>query len=174
MSDPRYPIGQFAYNRAAGSAERAVAVAAIAELPERLAAAARGLSDEQLDTPYREGGWTLRQVVHHLADSHVNAWVRMKLTLTAPHPTIVPYDEAAWARLPDAALPVEVSLRLLAALHARWDTLWRSLSDSDWSRTFRHPEYDRDLSLDWMVQMYAWHGRHHVAHITSTRERHGW
>ncbi len=133
-----------------------------------------GLSPEQLDTPYRPGGWTVRQVVHHVPDSHINSYIRFKLALTEPEPTIKPYDEALWAELADTpATPVEVSLTLLDSLHGRWVPLLRSLSGADFARQFRHPELGM-VRLDGNLALYAWHGRHHVAHITSLRERMGW
>jgi hypothetical protein len=128
-----------------------------------------------LDTPYREGGWTLRQVVHHVPDSHLNAFCRLKLALTENEPTIRPYDESLWAKLDDVRLtPIEVSLTLLESLHARWMTLFRSMKPADFRRTMRHPEHEGALTLDWLVAMYAWHGRHHVGHITAARKRLGW
>ena len=147
----------------------------IAAAPVRMREAVRGLSEQQLDTPYRDGGWTVRQVVHHVPDSHLNAYCRLKLALTEDEPTIRPYDEATWAELEDSrSTPIEVSLTLLESLHARWVGLLRSLKDDDFRRTFRHPEHGGVQTLDWLVAMYSWHGRHHVGHITSLRERHGW
>ena len=137
--------------------------------------AIRGLNEKQLDTPYRDGGWTVRQVVHHVPDSHLNAYTRVKLALTENAPTIKPYDEAAWAALPDSrSTPIETSLRMLEALHERWTGLLRSMKPEDFQRRFTHPEHGKTFTLDWLVAMYAWHGRHHVAHITSLRERMGW
>ena len=144
------------------------------EHPAELRAAVHGLSPEQLDTPYRLEGWTVRQVVHHLPDSHMNSFIRFKLALTEEEPTIKPYDEDLWARLGDVRnTPVEVSLRLLESLHQRWVVLLRSLGDEDWPRKFRHPELGV-MSLERNLALYAWHGRHHVAHITALRERMGW
>jgi hypothetical protein len=175
MNDPRYPIGKFQRHDVLSANERRDAIDIIAATPARLRAAISGLSEEQLDTRYRDGGWTVRQVVHHLPDSHLNAYTRLKLALTEDEPTIRPYDEAAWAGLDDSRLtPVEVSVTLLESLHARWVTLLRSMRDDDFRRTLRHPDHGGGLSLDWLVAMYAWHGRHHVAHITSTGERLGW
>jgi uncharacterized damage-inducible protein DinB len=146
----------------------------IADAPSELKAAVQGLNDKQLDTPYREGGWTVRQVVHHLPDSHMNSYVRFRLALTEDEPTIKPYNEHLWAELSDArTAPITLSLQLLESLHERWVILLRSLKPADFSRTFRHPEHGaRDL--DWLLQLYAWHGRHHVAHITSVREKLKW
>jgi uncharacterized damage-inducible protein DinB len=132
-----------------------------------------GLSEQQLETPYRDGGWTVRQVVHHVADSHVNSYVRFKLAMTEEEPTIKPYMEDRWAELADSKSPVEVSLSLLDSLHKRWNLLLRSFQSSDWQRTFRHPEMGL-LTLDQTLALYSWHGRHHVAHITTLRDRMGW
>ena len=175
MTDPRYPIGKFQMEEEplTGDARRRW-IDQIAEAPRRLREAVRGLSEERLDTPYRPGGWTVRQVIHHLPDSHVNAYVRFKLTLTEVEPTIKTYDEARWAELADAReTPIEVSLDLLGSLHARWVVLLRSLSAEDFGRKLRHPEWGV-MSLDRSLGLYAWHGRHHVAHITSLAERLGW
>ena len=172
--DLRYPIGRFKTHAAISSGERADAIATLAELPEQLRNATDGLSAAQLSTPYREGGWTVRQVVHHVPDSHMNSFIRCKLALTEEEPTIKPYDEDSWARLGDVRnTAVEVSLSLLESLHQRWVVLLRSLRDEDWSRNFRHPELGL-MSLEKNLALYAWHGRHHVAHITALRERRGW
>jgi hypothetical protein len=147
----------------------------IAATPGKLRIAVAGLDRAQLDTPYREGGWTVRQVIHHVPDSHLNAYVRLKLALTEDGPVIRPYDEALWAALEDSRqTPVEVSLTLLDSLHARWVTLLRSLGADDFRRTLRHPDHSGILTVDWLTALYAWHGRHHVAHVTSLRERLGW
>ena len=133
-----------------------------------------GLSDGQLDTPYRPGGWTVRQVVHHVPDSHLNAYCRFKLALTEQNPTIKPYDEAAWAKVADTArTPPGVSLTMLDALHTRWVILLESMTAADFGRPLKHPEKG-SITLDWMLQLYAWHGRHHAAHITELRKREGW
>ena len=145
----------------------------IADTPGRLREAVRGLAGPQLDTPYRPGGWTVRQVVHHLPDSHVNSYVRLKLALTEESPVIRPYDEARWAMLPDAAAPLELSLDLLEHLHARWLYLWRRLTEGEWARTLLHPDLG-PMRVDELLAFYAWHGGHHVAHITSLRLRRGW
>jgi uncharacterized damage-inducible protein DinB len=173
MKDQRYPIGVFTPVDPS-PAVRQQAIAEIAAMPARLADAVEGLNDDRLDTPYRSGGWTVRQVVHHVADSHINAFVRFKLALTEERPTVAGYDEKKFAELPDARLPVDVSLQLLRALHGRWVALYKDMPDDAWARTFRHPEYPEPLTLDWQVQMYAWHSRHHVAHITALRQREGW
>jgi uncharacterized damage-inducible protein DinB len=172
-TDPRYPIGKFRKTEDVTDAQRRASMGAVAEAPSKLKAAVAGLSEEQLDTPYRPGGWTVRQVVHHLPDSHMNAFVRFKLALTENEPTIKPYDEARWAELADARAPVEPSLILLESLHERWLALLNSLKPADWRRTFRHPERGT-MTLGETLELYAWHGRHHVAHITSLRERKGW
>jgi hypothetical protein len=173
--DPRYPVGKF--ERPAGpltTDERRTLIDQIAATPARMRAAVAGLSEAQLDTPYREGGWTVRQVAHHVPDSHMNAFIRVKLALTEDQPTIKPYDEAAWAKLSDVRdTPVETSLTLLETLHARWDAILRAMTDGDFARTLLHPEHGV-VTLDWLIALYAWHGRHHAAHITSLRERNGW
>ena len=146
----------------------------IADLPERLLSAVSGLSEEQLDTPYREGGWTVRQLVHHVADSHINAYTRVRLALTEDWPTIKPYREAEWAKLQDArTLPVEVSLTLLKSLHRRWATLLESLRQADWERGYTHPEDGRQ-DLATVALLYSWHSQHHTAHVTELRNRMGW
>lgn len=169
-----YPIGKFSYVDPLTKSQRSTAIETIAQTPAKLRAAVRGLSPEQLDTPYRPGGWTVRQVAHHVPDSHLNAYIRTKLALTEQEPTIKPYNEKAWAELADSRLtPIEASLSLLEAVHERWVHLLRAMSDADFARTFRHPEHGV-RTMDWMVGLYAWHGPHHTAHITSLRERMGW
>jgi hypothetical protein len=153
--------------------ERRLAIDALAVAPEALRAAVHGLTDAQLDTPYRPGGWTVRQLVHHVADSHMNAYIRFKLGLTEDNPRIKPYDQDAWVALADSTLPVAVSLDLLAALHLRLVTLLRAASTDAFSRTIDHPE-NGPMTLDQMLGVYSWHGPHHTAHITSLRERMGW
>ena len=174
MIDLRYPVGKFEMTSQITGEERQRLIDEIAEAPARLRAAVEGLSPDQLETPYRPEGWTVRQVVHHLADSHLNSYMRFRLALTEEEPTIKPYDEGAWANLEDARrAPLEVSLTLLDALHERWVMLLRSLAPTDFARTFRHPEQGV-VPLDRNVGLYAWHGRHHIAHITSLRERMKW
>jgi hypothetical protein len=174
-TDLQYPIGRFTPATPITDAMRDAAVEEIAALPERMRHAVAGLTDAQLDTPYRPGGWSVRQVVHHVPDSHVNAYIRLKLALTEDAPTITPYNEKAWAELADVRLPVEVSLALLDSVHARWVALCRDLKSTDWARTFIHPEYpEGPRTIDWLVQIYAWHSNHHLAHITSLRRREGW
>jgi len=172
--DPRYPIGKYTPPQEATPALRQQAIDSIAGTPAKLKAALSGLHDAQLDTPYRDGGWTVRQVAHHVPDSHLNAYVRFRLALTENQPTIKPYEEARWAELADAkSAPVAVSLALLEPLHDRWVRLLRSLTAADFARTFVHPEHGV-RTLDWMLFLYAWHGRHHTAHITELREQKGW
>jgi uncharacterized damage-inducible protein DinB len=172
--DPRYPIGKFNWEGPASFTEREHWIGEIHEAPARLRAALNGLSDARLDTPYREGGRTVRQVVHHLADSHLNAYVRFRLALTEGEPTVKPYDQSLWANLEDARrAPIDPSLSLLEGLHYRWVILLKSMSAEDFGRTFNHPENGR-LTLDQNLAMYAWHGRHHIGHITSLSERLGW
>jgi hypothetical protein len=172
--DLRYPVGEFRFPESVSAQELAVFLDQIAETPARMRAAIDGLSDSQLDTPYRTGGWTVRQLAHHVPDSHINSYTRFRLALTEDNPVIKPYEEARWAELSDArTMPVEPSLLLLESLHARWVPLLRSLSDMDWKRTFRHPDLG-PVRLEQNAALYAWHGRHHVAHITSLRERMGW
>jgi uncharacterized damage-inducible protein DinB len=174
MTDLRYPIGKFIHDGSPTPVKTEELLQQIEQAPGRLRAAVQGLSPQQLDTPYRPEGWTVRQVVHHVPDSHLNAYLRFKLALTEEEPTIKPYAEDSWARLADtAATPIETSLSLLDSLHDRWVRLLRSLASDDWKRNFRHPELGL-VSLEKNLSLYAWHGRHHVAHITALRERSGW
>jgi uncharacterized damage-inducible protein DinB len=174
MSDPRFPIGKFSYSGTLSPEDKTKFLDDIEQTPTRLRAAIAGLSDAQLDTPYRDGGWTVRQVVHHVPDSHMNSYVRFKLALTEQEPTIKTYMEDRWAELPEAkSAPIEVSLALLDSLHERWILFLRSLKPEDWKRTFRHPEMG-PMDLETTLALYSWHGRHHVAHITKLREAKGW
>jgi uncharacterized damage-inducible protein DinB len=174
MNDLRFPIGKFHYEGPLTEQQKQAFLTEIAQTPANLRAAVKGLSDAQLDTPYRPEGWTVRQVVHHLPDSHLNSYVRFKLALTEDEPTIKPYAENLWAELPDTKnTPVEVSLTLLDSLHDRWLRLLRSLTPEQWKRSFRHPAMGL-MDLEKTLALYAWHGRHHVAHITSLRQRSGW
>ena len=174
MGDPRLPIGKFNGQAPANDAEREQFIRDIEETPAKLRAAIKGLSEEQLNTPYREGGWTVRQVIHHVPDSHLNSYIRFKLALTEDEPTIKPYQEDRWAELADSRVtPIETSLSLLDSLHQRWILLLRSFTAADWKKTFRHPEVGV-LTLDKTVALYAWHGKHHVAHITALRTSKGW
>ena len=168
MSDLQYPIGQFTWPDTTTAEQRQTWIREIARTPQELRAAVAALTPEQIDTSYRPGGWTARQVAHHVPDSHMNAFIRFKLGLTENQPTIKPYDEARWAQLADAALPVEPSLDLLEALHLRWVGLLESMSERDFQRTFVHPESGA-WRLDQYLAQYAWHGRHHVAHIRSIK-----
>ncbi|WP_158945715.1 YfiT family bacillithiol transferase [Granulicella sp. S190] len=171
--DPRYPIGDFEVPSVITLDDRTGAIATLAELPEQLRNAVDGLSSAELSTPYREGGWTLRQVVHHVADSHMNATVRVKLALTEDWPKVKAYDEAAWAKLHDMAAPVEWSLELVESLHARWVMLLQSLDEQQWQRGYDHPA-DGRVTVEMATLIYAWHSRHHVAHITHLRAQEGW
>jgi hypothetical protein len=173
VTDLRYPIGRYDPTSVPTPDMRAPAMTAVAELPARMRAAVDGLTDAQLDTPYRPDGWTVRQVVHHVVDSHANGFLRTKFALAEDTPTIKPYDEKVWARLPDARMPIDVSLVILDGLHARWTALWRAMTAADFARAFNHPEIGR-VTLDQQLQGYAWHSRHHVAHITTLRQREGW
>src|SRR6476646_10669932 len=170
-ADLRYPVGRFDWDAQIKESDHAILIATIAETPSALRSALAGLSRDQLETPYRPGGWTVKQVVHHVPDSHMNAYTRFKLALTEDEPTIKPYDEAAWAELADSRrVPIEVSLDLLDALHMRWVALLRSMDAADFNRGLRHPEQGRVLTLKQMLGLYSWHGRHHVAHINSLRK----
>lgn len=173
--DLRYPVGSFQFDGDVQPRTREQRTSDIAAAPAHLREAVAGLTAAQLDTPYRPGGWTVRQVVHHLPDSHLNAYTRIKLALTEDEPTIKSYEEALWAELPDARTgPIEPSLALLESLHQRWLLLLRQMRPADFERRFRHPEHGRIFRVDEAVALYAWHGRHHVAHITSLRQRMGW
>jgi uncharacterized damage-inducible protein DinB len=173
--DLRYPVGRFSAPTV--NIADLAHVEIVRQLPERFKAAVNGLNDHQIDTPYRDGGWTVRQLVHHVADSHANAYIRFKLALTEDWPIIKPYDEAAWAKLPDSSLPVQVSLDLLTLIHQRWVTLLESLSEEEYRRGYVHPamvENGGRQPLSQVLALYAWHSRHHTAHITHLRNRMGW
>jgi uncharacterized damage-inducible protein DinB len=175
MSDPRYPVGTFQRGDVLTPEERARCIEQIAAVPRAMREAVAGLTPEQLETPYRDGGWTLREVVHHVPESHMNSYMRFKFALTEETPTIKPYDEARWAKTPEVRdTPIETSLTMIEALHDRWVRLLRAMSAEDFARTLKHPEHDGTMTLDTMLGLYAWHGRHHTAHITSTRARNGW
>ncbi|HWO02443.1 MAG TPA: bacillithiol transferase BstA [Blastocatellia bacterium] len=172
--DLRYPIGQFRLEGNPTETQIQTAIDEIAEAPAKLRAAVEGLSAEQLETPYRPEGWTVRQVVHHVPDSHLNSYIRLRLALTEDTPTIKPYDENRWAQLEDSrSAPIDVSLALLGSLHERWVILLRSLGAADFARHFKHPDIGV-VSVGKNTCLYAWHGKHHVAHITFLRERMGW
>ncbi len=174
MSNPRYPIGEMVLHPDPTAADRAVWTDQIAQAPASLRDAVVGLDESQLGTPYRQGGWTVRQLVHHVADSHMNGYVRSKLALTEDVPTVKTYEQDRWAMLADVdAVPIEASLQLLDALHVRWAAMWRSMSDADFARSFQNPELGV-VTLGTHLGVYAWHGRHHVANITALRTRSGW
>jgi hypothetical protein len=174
MTDTKYPIGKFEFVRGATPAQHEAWIDAIAATPDNLRLAVAGMNDHKLDTPYREGGWTVRQLVHHVADSHINSYVRFRLALTEESPTITVYNEKDWAELQDAkTLPVEVSLGILDGLHTRWVVLLRSLDSAAYSKSFVHPALG-PVTVDKALQLYAWHGEHHVAHVTSLIQRSGW
>jgi len=174
MDELRYPTGRFARPDSLTADQRRAAIETIVATPSKLRAAVRGLGDSQLDTPYRPGGWTVRQVIHHVPDSHANAYCRFKLALTEDTPTIKPYDESAWAKLEDSrTTSIETSLTMLDVIHDRWVRILRAMSPEDFSRRLNHPE-NGIMSLDQLLTMYAWHGPHHVAHVTRLREREGW
>ena len=171
--DLSFPIGPFDKTATWTADSRRAAIEDIAALPANIRQAVAGLSEEQLDTPYRPGGWTVRQLVHHVADSHMNGYIRLKLGLTEHNPTIKPYEQAEWAKLPDSRLPVAISLSILENVHARWSVLWRATTDAQFERRIMHPELG-PLTLETHLHLYAWHSRHHVAHITGLRARENW
>jgi hypothetical protein len=168
-----YPVGRFNRSAVLTPDMRPAAIEVIAALPSQLRFAVAGLTDDQLAVPYRPDGWTVRQLVHHVADSHLNGYVRLKLAVTEETPTIKPYDQDRWAELPDSSLPIDISLNLTEAVHERWTAVWRSLRSEDYSRAFIHPELG-PLTIDTHLHLYAWHSRHHVAHISGLRARNGW
>lgn len=173
-TDPRYPIGNFSFDGTLTPDQKKQYLHDIEQTPARMRTAVSGLSDQQLNTPYREGGWTVRQVTHHVPDSHMNAYIRFKLALTEDEPTIRPYMEDRWAELPESKqAPVELSLNLLDNLHQRWTMVLKNISEADWKRNFKHPEMGL-MSLEKTLALYSWHGRHHTAHVTALREKMGW
>jgi uncharacterized damage-inducible protein DinB len=174
MTDLRYPIGKAEMEPELTPERRRELIGQLEAMPDRLREAVAGLNAEQLDTPYRPGGWTVRQVIHHVPDSHLNAYIRCKWALTEDRPAIKTYEEARWAELPDSrSAPIEVSLALLENLHRRWVALLRALPAADFARALQHPEWGL-VNLDQLLGLYAWHGRHHVAHVAALRERMGW
>ncbi len=173
MTDPRYPVGVFEPRTTYSAADREGFTRTLEQFPAQFRSALSGLSGEQLETPYREGGWTLRQLAHHVPDSHLNAYTRLKLALTEDAPTVKPYDEAAWATLPDSSLPIEVSLALLEGIHTRWTRLLRALTEPQWARGFNHPENGL-TRLDEALALYDWHSRNHLGHAVNLRVAKGW
>jgi uncharacterized damage-inducible protein DinB len=174
QKDPRYPIGKFDRNINVTKEMRSDCIKTIETLPSQLRTEVENLSEQQLDTPYRDGGWTVRQVIHHLPDSHINSYVRFKLALTEDNPKIKTYEEHLWAELPDTfKTPIDVSLNLLESLHTRWAILLRSLTDEQLEKTFQHPEWG-DITLDKTLALYAWHSKHHLAHISELKKKMGW
>jgi hypothetical protein len=172
--DPRYPIGKFQAQDSYTPDDIKSFIARIESLPSRLEAAIKGMTDQQLDTPYRDGGWTVRQVVHHVPDSHTNAYIRTKWTLTESTPLIKAYDEKGWAETPETNLPPDISINALKALHVKWTLLLKRLTNDDLKKEFIHPDTKANVRLDRMVHTYAWHGDHHLAHITTLKDNMGW
>lgn len=171
----KYPIGRHKKTERPTAAHRLAWIQRLEALPAELEAAVQGLTEDQLDTPYRPGGWTVRQLVHHIADSHINAHCRLRLMLTEDAPTIKPYNQDEWVKLADAnSFPLRPSLDIVGGVHARWAALAMSLAEQDYGRTYVHPEYGAIFSVDDLLALYAWHGQHHVAHITELRKRMGW
>ncbi|MEI9919754.1 MAG: putative metal-dependent hydrolase [Bacteroidota bacterium] len=174
MTDPSYPIGKFQPKESYTAEEITSYIARIETLPARLEAAIKGLTDQQLDTPYRDGGWTVRQVVHHVPDSHTNAYIRIKWTLTEPTPLIKAYNEKDWAVTAETKLAPDISINVLKALHVKLTTVMRLLTPADLKKEYTHPETGKNVSLERLVHNYAWHGDHHLAHITTLKDRMGW
>ena len=173
-TDPRYPIGKYE-PKPFSEDQKNKWLADILFLPEEIERAILNLDQAQLLTPYREGGWTVQQLVHHVADSHMNAYIRFKLAITEDNPTIKPYEEKAWALLADVSIvPINVSITLLHALHQRWYIAIKDLTNADWNKTVFHPEQKKEISVWFLLGLYAWHGKHHVAHILTLRENKGW
>jgi hypothetical protein len=173
--DPRYPIGKFQPQESYTAEETDAFITRIEALPAKLEAAIKGMTEQQLDTPYRDGGWTVRQVIHHVPDSHMNSYIRIKWTLTEDTPIIKAYDEKGWAVTPETKLPPDISINFLKALHVKWTTLLRQLAPADLKREYIHPDNpDKKVPLSRLVHLYAWHGDHHLAHITTLKERMGW
>lgn len=173
MEKLRYPIGKFEYKQNPESKEITEWISDIDRLPDRLENVVIGLSEEQLNTPYRKDGWTIKQVVHHLADSHMNAIIRVKLLLTEDNPAIKAYDEKSWAKLRDNDLPAEMSLNIIRGVHKRWVRVLEFVTEDDWARTLQHPEKG-EMDLKLLTAHYAWHGNHHLAHITTLKDRENW
>ncbi|HEX5112684.1 MAG TPA: putative metal-dependent hydrolase [Saprospiraceae bacterium] len=169
----KYPVGKWKWPETVTENDIREAIVTIADLPSQLIEAVKGLNDQQLDTPYRPDGWTIRQVVHHLADSHMNAYMRFKLALTEDNPTIKPYDQAKWAELEDNKAEPMVSIMIITGIHKRWVDIMQHMSAEEWFKTLKHPEHNRQLVLNMLAMQYAWHGRHHLMHILKCRERNG-
>jgi len=174
MEELQYPVGPFDWSVDVSEEERGNAIKTIESFPSAIREAVESLSEAQLDTPYRPEGWTVRQVVHHVADSHMNAYIRFKLALTEDEPTIKPYDQAEWAKLPDSKLDPGISLDLIAGVHKRWISIMNNMSESDWERKFKHPEHGPIQMLKKVASLYGWHCQHHLAHVTRLIEREGW
>jgi hypothetical protein len=172
--DPSYPIGKFQPQESYTAGDLDLFITRIESLPSRLEAATKGMTDEQLDTPYRDGGWTVRQVIHHVADSHMNSYIRIKWSLTEETPVIKAYDEKAWALTAETGLSPDISINFLKALHVKWTILMRALTAAELKREYIHPDTQKKTSLDRLIHTYAWHGDHHLAHITVLKERMGW
>lgn len=172
-TDLSYPIGKFERPTTSTAADRAARIGTLAALPANMRGAVKGLSEKQIDSPYRPGGWTVRQLVHHVADSHMNGFCRVKLALTEENPVIKPYEEQKWAELPDSTLPIELSLAILDSVHTRLDAILRSLRPEDFARPFLHPDSGPQTIDSWLA-LYDWHSRHHTAHVTQLRKREGW
>lgn len=172
--DPSYPIGKFQPQVSYSADDLSAFITRIETLPARLEAAVKGMTDQQLDTPYRDGGWTVRQVLHHVPDSHMNSYIRIKWALTEETPVIKAYDEKTWAETPEMQMPVEMSIALLKALHVKWTRLMRSLTPAHLKREFIHPDGMKKVPLERLIHLYAWHGDHHLAHITTLKEKMGW
>lgn len=170
----KFPLGRFDWSRKVSARDRKKALRTIKRFPVQIKKAIKGLNEEQLNTSYRPEGWTIRQVVHHCADSHMNAYIRFKLALTEERPTIKPYDQTEWAKLPDSKLDPAISLALIKGVHTRWVTIMENMTDAEWELGYIHPEHNAWQQLKQIAVMYAWHCEHHRAHITGLRERQGW
>lgn len=174
IEELKYPIGRYQKPESCTEDMKREWIGVLKALPSWMDASIENLDEHQLHTPYREGGWTIQQVVHHIADSHMNAYIRVKLALTEDNPTIKPYDEGEWAKLPDSSLPVNISVTLLHALHRKLVHLLQNLDAEDWERTYYHPDHKRNFPVWEVVALYAWHSRHHTEHIRQLRERMNW
>ncbi len=174
MEDLKFPIGKY-IEQPFSEEQLKEWLLDIQLLPQQIEYAVTNFDEHQLNTPYREGGWTVKQLVHHVADSHMNAYIRFKLGLSEDNPVIKPYDQDAWAKMPDTEnLPINISITILYAVHLRWYEILKNISGSEWDRTVVHPEYNKKMSLWYLLGLYAWHSKHHTAHITKLRERMAW